>query len=307
MVNVMKYRAITAFFSLSLIVAFIGYSAYRWSTTGEVFTYSVEFTGGTQVLFKFNTQSGLPIGQTVETVSTSVDAAQIKAILENQGWKGVVTRDFSSNEVLVRVKEFSNDIQGIAERLRTDIQKEVGDVAVNIAQTEAVGPGVGESLRWNSVKAVLFAIIAMLLYIAIRFWSFGFAFGAVVALMHDALVMLAVFLFFGREISINVIGAILAILGYSVNDTIVIFSRIRDNMKTMGNHTMIYIVNHSINQTLTRTILTSVTTAMTVGSMFIFGGEALRDFSLALLVGIVFGTYSSIYIASPVMMLFHRD
>lgn len=313
MVNVMKYRTVTAFFSLSLMIAFIGYSVYRWSTTGEVFTYSVEFTGGTQVLFKFNKQA-LPINQTGEEVVQkaevdvkAIDAAQIKTILENQGWKGVVTRDFSSNEVLVRVKEFSNDIQGIAERLRADIQKEIGDVTISIAQTEAVGPGVGESLRWNSVWAVLYAIVAMLAYIAIRFWSFGFAFGAVMALVHDALVMLAVFLFFGREISINVIGAILAILGYSVNDTIVIFSRIRDNMKTSGNHTMTYIVNHSINQTLTRTILTSVTTAMTVGSMFIFGGEALRDFSLALLVGIVFGTYSSIYIASPVMMLFHRD
>lgn len=313
MVNVMKYRTVTAFFSLSLMIAFIGYSVYRWSTTGEVFTYSVEFTGGTQVLFKFNKQA-LSINQTGEEVVQkaevdvkAIDAAQIKTILENQGWKGVVTRDFSSNEVLVRVKEFSNDIQGIAERLRADIQKEIGDVTISIAQTEAVGPGVGESLRWNSVWAVLYAIVAMLAYIAIRFWSFGFAFGAVMALVHDALVMLAVFLFFGREISINVIGAILAILGYSVNDTIVIFSRIRDNMKTSGNHTMTYIVNHSINQTLTRTILTSVTTAMTVGSMFIFGGEALRDFSLALLVGIVFGTYSSIYIASPVMMLFHRD
>jgi len=318
MVNVMKYRAITASFSLLLIVAFIGYSAYRWSTTGEVFTYSVEFTGGTQVLFKFNKQSGSfqsaledgkgeEVIQKAEAALKPVDAAQIKTILENKGWKGVVTRDFSSDEVLVRVKEFSNDIQGIADRLRADVQQEIGNVAISIEQTEAVGPGVGESLRWNSVWAVLYAIIAMLAYVAIRFWSFGFAFGAVMALVHDGLVMLAVFLFFGREISVNVIGAILAILGYSVNDTIVIFSRIRDNMKTSGNHTMTYIVNHSINQTLTRTILTSVTTAMTVGSMFIFGGEALRDFSLALLIGIVFGTYSSIYIASPVMMLFYRD
>jgi len=309
----MKYRAITASFSFLLISAFIGYSFYRWSTIGEVFTYSVEFTGGTQVLFKFNQPGSLPAaqGMSEETLQKnspqSLDAAQVKTILENKGWAGVVTRDFSSHEVLVRVKEFSNDIQGIAERLRADLQAEVGGASISIEQTEAVGPGVGESLRWNSVWAVLYAMIAMLAYVAIRFWSFGFAFGAVVALAHDALVMLAVFLFFGREISVNVIGAILAILGYSVNDTIVIFSRIRDNMKTNANHTMTYIVNHSINQTLTRTILTSITTAMTVGSMFIFGGEALRDFSLALLVGIVFGTYSSIYIASPIMMLFHRD
>jgi preprotein translocase subunit SecF len=313
MVNVMKYRAITASFSVLLICAFIGYGLYRWSTTGEVFTYSVEFTGGTQVLFKFGkpaqqlAEATNNEEQKTEATSGSVDAARVKAILESKDWKGVVTRDFSSHEVLVRVKEFSNDIKGIAERLRADIQQEVGAISVSIEQTEAVGPGVGESLRWNSVLAVLYAMVAMLAYIAIRFWSFGFALGAVVALAHDALVMLAIFLFFGREISINVIGAILAILGYSVNDTIVIFSRIRDNMKHRGNHTMTYVVNHSINQTLTRTILTSLTTGLTVGSMFIFGGEALRDFSLALLIGIIFGTYSSIYVASPVMMLFHRD
>ena len=125
-------------------------------------------------------------------------------------------------------------------------------------------------------------------------------------LFHDAILMLAVFLLFDREISVNVIGAILAVMGYSINDTIVIFSQIRDNAKKMSHDSLKTIVNVSLNQTLRRTLLTSISTGLAVVSMLVLGGEALRDFSLALLVGIIVGTYSSIYIASPVMMLLDR-
>jgi len=141
---------------------------------------------------------------------------------------------------------------------------------------------------------------------SIRF-QFAFAVGAVIALLHDAVAVLAVFLFFNREISIDVIGAILAMLGYSVNDTIVIFSRIRENMKNVRDVSIYDIINLSINQTLSRTILTSLATALTVASLLIFGGEALKDLALSLLIGIIVGTYSSIYIASAVMMLLHKD
>jgi len=275
-----------------LFAAFVGYSVYKWQKFGHVFSYSVDFTGGTQVLLKFN---------------KPVSALDVKDALNKQGWDGAVTREFSDTEVLVRVKEFSNNAQGLAERIRENVKQVMPDYETSILESEAVGPGIGKALRWRSVYAVAFALIALLIYISLRFWSFGFALGAVVALAHDALAMLAIFLFFNREISINVIGAILAVLGYSINDTIVIFSRIRENMKILKGQSLADIVNISINQTMRRTLLTSLTTALTVGSMFVFGGEALRDFSLALLIGIVFGTYSSIYIASPVMMLFHKN
>jgi len=291
MVNVLKYRGICAIFSAALIASVIGYGFYRKQTTGEIFTYSIDFTGGTQVLLKFDKPVSVP---------------QLKSSLEGKGWPGIATREFSDTEVLVRVKEFSSDVKGLAERIRTAAQESFEDTQVSIEESEAVGAGVGASLRWKSIWAVIYALIALLAYIAIRFWSLGFAVGAVIALFHDAIIMLAVFLFFDREISINVIAAILAVLGYSINDTIVIFSRIRDNIKTMGNASLADIVNTSINATMRRTLLTSFTTALTVGSMFVLGGEALRDFSLALLVGIVFGTYSSIYIASPVMMLIYN-
>jgi preprotein translocase subunit SecF len=292
MINVLKYRYISTLFSLSLFVAFVGYGAYRWKTQGHVFTYSVDFTGGTQLLLKF---------------SEPVSPLALKDVLDKKGFEGVSTREFSDTEILVRLKEFSNDVQGLAEKIRSITEQEMPGYKISVEESEAVGPGIGKALRMRSVYAVLFALIALLIYISLRFWSFGFAFGAVVALAHDALAMLAIFLFFNREISINVIGAILAVLGYSINDTIVIFSRIRENIKELKGQSITDIVNISIGQTMRRTLLTSLTTSLTVGSMFIFGGEALRDFSLALLVGIVFGTYSSIYIASPVMMLFYKN
>ncbi len=293
MINFLKYRFVYGMFSLMFLLASLGVYIYKWQTRGYTFVYSVDFTGGTQVLLKFQ---------------KPVDICELKDILENNGWKNPITREFSApEEVLVRVSEFSNDPKGLAERMRTVIETKLPDNQVTILQNEAVGPGVGQALRWNFFWAVLIALIAILIYIAIRFWSFAFATGAIVALIHDPVAILGVFLMFDREISMNVIGVILAVIGYSINDTIVIFSRIRDNLVKMKGATLYEIVNTSINKTLRRSVLTSLATALTVLAMLIFGGEALRDFSLALLIGIVFGTYSSIYIASPVMMWLYKE
>jgi len=294
MINFVKYRAVTAFISLFLIGGFIGFAVYKKRTTGEVFRYGVDFTGGAQVLLRFD---------------KPVSSIAVKDILDKNGWEGAVIREFADNELLVRVKleEVAKELGSVAERMQQAIEKSMKGVAVTILKSEAVGPGVGEALRGKSIRAIVFALIAMLLYIALRFWSFGFALGAVVALFHDAILMLAVFLLLNREISVNVIGAVLAVMGYSINDTIVIFSQIRNNLAKLSHESLGTIVNISINQTLRRTILTSVSTGLTVLSMLILGGEALRDFSIALLVGIIIGTYSSIYIASPVMMLLYRD
>lgn len=293
MINFLKYRFVYGMFSLMFLLASLGVYIYKWQTRGYTFVYSVDFTGGTQVLLKFQ---------------KPVDVCELKDILENNGWKNPITREFSApEEVLVRVSEFSNDPKGLAERMRLAIESKLPENQVTILQNEAVGPGVGQALRWNFFWAVLIALIAILIYIAIRFWSFAFATGAIVALIHDPVAILGVFLMFDREISINVIGVILAVIGYSINDTIVIFSRIRDNLVKMKGATLYEIVNTSINKTLRRSVLTSLATALTVLAMLIFGGEALRDFSLALLIGIVFGTYSSIYIASPVMMWLYKE
>ncbi len=293
MVNVLKYRYVTALLSFLFFGAFVGTALYKMKTTGQVFRYSVDFTGGAQILLKFDREtSGL----------------QVKDALEKKGWRGVSIREFDSNEILIRLQleEVANDLGSVAERVQADVQQELPNSNSTILQSETVGPEVGSSLRYKSFKAILFALIAIMIYISVRFWSFGFAVGAVAALFHDAMMMLAAFLFLDREISINLISAIVAVLGYSINDTIVIFAQIRDNLKKMSHETLSQIVTVSINQTLRRTLLTSVSTGLAVLSMLILGGEALRDFSIALLVGIVVGTYSSIYIASPIMMLLYR-
>ena len=284
MINFLKYRFVCGLFSLALLAASVGVYFYKWNTRGYTFVYSVDFTGGTQVLLKFE---------------KPVSVCHLKDILEKNGWKNPTTREFSApEEVLVRVSEFSNDAKGLADRMKSAVQAEIPDNPVSILQSEGVGPGVGETLRWRFFLAVVIALLAILIYIAVRFWSFAFAVGAIVGLIHDPLDI---------EISINVIGVILTVIGYSINDTIVIFSRIRENLHKMKGSTLYEIVNVSINRTLRRSILTVFATALSVLSMLFFGGEALRDFSLALLIGIVIGAYSSIYIASPVMMLLYKE
>ena len=294
MINFIKYRMVTAIVSVLLIGGFFGLVIYKKQTTGEVFRYSIDFTGGAQVLLKF---------------SQPVSMLAVKDILDQEGWDGAALREFGSDEILVRIKldQVSKDLGQVAEIMQSAVQNALPDTQVTVLQSESVGPEVGETLRGKSFRAVLLAMLAMLAYIAFSFWSFGFAVGAVVALIHDAILVLAVFLLFDREISINVVGAILAVIGYSVNDTIIIFSQIRDNVKKMSHDSLSNIVNVSLNQTLRRTLLTSFSTGIAVVSMFVLGGEALRDFSLSLLVGIIVGTYSSIYIASPIMMLLNRE
>ncbi len=289
----LKYRYVAAFFSLAILAVFIGVYFYKAHTqpSGKAFTYSIDFEGGTQTLFKF---------------SRPVSSAEIQEIVEKAGWQGPTLREFSSQEILVRVKEVASASAGVSSRILAALQAALPGTQIEILQTEMVGGGVGQELRWNAFRAVLISLIAMLLYIAITFSSFAFAIGAIVALFHDPFMILGTFLVLDKEISLIFIAAILAVIGYSINDTIVIFAQISKNIKKMQGDSLYDIVNLSINQTLRRTLLTSFATALTVLSMFLIGGEVLRDFSLALLVGIVVGTYSSIYVASPIMMYFYK-
>lgn len=292
MFDFLKYRYLCLLVSIVVIFSIFGVFLYRMKTTGQAFNYSVEFQGGTQILLKFQ---------------KPIKPSKILSILETKGFEGASTREFSANEVMVRVKEYVGEVNVLADKIMGYIKEDLPDNSATILSSDAIGPGIGSELRWQSIRAVLIALLLMLLYIAFRFWSFAFALGSAAALLHDAILMLGLFLLFDREISVSVIGAILAVLGYSINDTIVIFSRIRSNIKSMRGASITEIVNTSLNQTLKRTLLTSFSTLLTVGAMFFLGGEALRDFSLALLVGIFFGTYSSIYIASPIMVMLYKD
>ncbi|MGB8467427.1 MAG: protein translocase subunit SecF [Candidatus Babeliales bacterium] len=290
MINFLKYRYVYAFFSALMMVSFIGLVLYKRATRGHAFTYSIEFSGGTQGLFKF---------------AQPVSSTNVISALEHDGWEGVTTREFGPQELLVRVKETSDDVANSGERMRTTLEKELGQ-SVQLLQIDSIGQAIGQTLSWNSLKAVLISLILMMIYIGVRFWSFSFGAGALISLFHDAIAILLFFLIFDKEISINVIGAILAVLGYSVNDTIVIFAQIRKNLALHKHMTPYDITNMSLNQTLRRTVLTAFATTLVVIALAVFGGEALRDLSLALLVGIVFGAYSSIYMASPIMLLLYK-
>ena len=290
MINFLKYRFISLI--LSVVLLCTGIVAYM--TIG--FKYSVDFTGGMEVLFRFK-----------EPFSRE----QLKKALRDDGWDNVALRDFSKEETLVRIPTPpEGDLRHLAEKMHASIQKEFSNNPSEILEINSVGKGVGEELWKKSLNAILIALLLMLLYIAIRF-KFAYSVGAVVALFHDAFAILTFFLLFQREISPSVIGAVLALLGYSVNDTIVIFTRIRENLakkkKELSLSNIAEVINLSINQTLKRTLLTSFTTALVVGALFVLGGETLRSLSLAFLIGIVVGTYSSIYIASPVMLLLYRE
>ena len=293
MIDFLKYRYVCAFFSALMMVAFGGLIIYKRATRGHAFNYSIEFTGGTQGLFKFE---------------KPVSSQEVIKILEHSGWQGVSTREFraSDNELLVRVKETAENVTDSGERMRFAMEKELGQ-SVQLLQIDSIGQAVGQALSTSSLKAVIIALILMMIYVAVRFWSTAFGVATLVALFHDAIAVLLFFLLFDKEISINVIAAILAVLGYSVNDTIVVFSRIRENLGSLKNTSAHAIANLSLNQTLRRTLLTTFATTLSVVAMVIFGGEVLKDLSWALLVGIVFGIYSTIYIASPTMLLLYKE
>jgi len=280
-----QYRAQSALLSLLLISA--GVTAYIYNGG---FQYSVDFTGGTDIRMRFDQPE---------------NTAEIRKAIHDE-WKGTVLNMVNLNEIIIRIQDTPETVEFLDQKIQATVNAVSPDNPGTIIQKNSLSSSVGDSLRYSSIKAIILSLLLMLLYIAFRF-QFAFAIGAVLALFHDALTVLAVFLLINREISIDVVGAILAVLGYSINDTIIIFTQIRKNLKALKGQPLDVIVDTSINQTLKRTILTSMSTAIVVGSMFIFGGDTIRSLSLAILLGVIFGTYSSVFIASSIMMYFYKE
>jgi len=196
-------------------------------------------------------------------------------------------------------------VPGVTPQMISVLKQECSLAPFTIRQTEVVGPRVGGELRTKAILATLYALAGMLVYIAFRFeWIYGVA--AVIAVFHDTIITIGLFSIFGKEISLTVVAALLTLVGYSMNDTIVVFDRIRENLKLMRREKFEALVNASINQTLSRTILTSGLTFLTAISLFLFGGQVLNGFAFALVVGIIVGTYSSIFIASPILIFWQN-
>lgn len=298
MINFEKAQRFGLFFFIALFFIFIGTYVYKYKTRGQAFTYSIDFTGGTQVQFSF---------------SKPLTADGVTFALAQENFHNVIIREFSAQEMIVRVQEFSENVAPTAEKMRKAIESHT-EALVEIRQTDSVGAGIGATYWWNALLAIAACLLVMLSYIFIRFcyfgfnmkWSFGFAMGAIGSLFHDALLIMTFCLLCDYEISVNIITAIIIVLGYSINDTIIIFARIRENIHARRSTPLATIITSSIQDTLRRTLLTTISTLLVVVSLMIFGGGILSTLSTALFVGILFGTYSSICVASPIMLFFNR-
>jgi len=279
-------RKIALLFSAAMIVISLGLLAVKGLNFG------IDFTGGTLVEVQFK---------------QAPQIADVRKSISPAGYEQAIIQEFGTpEEILIRVQnQEATDSSKISTDILDALTGSFGADAVEMRRVEFVGPQVGEELTEAGIMAVLFAMIAILIYVTFRF-KLRFAIGADAALLHDVTILVGIFALTGKEFSLPVVAAILTVIGYSLNDTIVVFDRIRENMalnrKKRNPENEVEVVNNSINQTLARTLMTSLTTLLVVVALFLFGGEVIHDFAFALIVGIVVGTYSSIYIASPVML-----
>jgi len=227
-----------------------------------------------------------------------VELEPIRGALESQGFPDAIVQHFgSASEVLIRLVPDENKDKAELSSEIIVILQDISDERIDVRRVDFVGPQVGEELTEDGGLAVLYALIAILIYVAFRF-EYRFSLGAVAALVHDVVITLGFFSIFQLDFDLSVLAAILAVIGYSLNDTIVVFDRVRENFRKIRKQTSLEVVNVSINQTISRTLMTSFTTLLVLLSLFFLGGEAIHAFALALIVGVVVGTYSSIYVAT---------
>jgi preprotein translocase subunit SecF len=254
--------------------------------------YGVEFSGGTQLIVKF-------------TASPQID--RIRSVVD-QTSRGAVIQTYDApakNQVLIRLPGEhgeGTELSGPAQAVLAGLAKDYGTNPVKESNSEIVGPIVGSELRRKAVQLTLFGLLFQLIYIGFRFNGAVWGAAATIAVFHDVIITLGLMVLCGYEVTLNVIAALLTLVGYSVNDTIVIFDRVRENLRQRRKDPLPKIINDSINQTLSRTLISSGTTFLTVLGLYLFGGEVLRGFAFAMVFGIIFGTYSTIYIASPIVV-----
>lgn len=251
--------------------------------------FSIDFAGGTLLQMKFE---------------KDLSVQDIRASLDKIGWGDAEIQKFGEGkEFLIRVKKQEVGTK-VGDQIKAALIKDFPNNVFEVRREEKVGPKIGEELKGKAVWAIFWAMIGILIYITWRF-EFKFAVGAIAALFHDVLITVGIFSILNKEISLAIVAALLTIVGYSLNDTIVVFDRIREDLALMRGQSYETIINASINQTLSRTIITSLTTLVVVICLFALGGEVIRDFAFALMVGVAVGTYSSIFVASPVLIEWH--
>ena len=247
----------------------------------------IDFAGGTSVQIKFE---------------KTVTLHDMRKAFEQEGLKDFDLQDLpTENKILIRFKK--GEIGGFSEKIINILKNKFPANKFVVDSTTEIGPKVGSKLRNDAIIAIIVATLGILIYVAFRF-QFKFGIGATIATFHDVLAVLGIFFILGKEINLILITALLTIAGYSLTDTVVVFDRIRENFRLRHKEPIVSVMNLSINEVLSRTIITSTTVLLTSVALFFFGGEVLHDFSLAMILGVIIGTYSSIFVASPIVLMF---
>ena len=277
-------------FIFSGILSLIGIFTIVQIANGKA-NLGIDFAGGTAMQLKF---------------AKPISLHEVRKALEDGGVRDFDLQDLPAvQKILIRVKKTEQQLGQVSDTITGIISQRFPDNKYVMDSTTVIGPKVGGKLRQDAAQAIALATLGILIYIAIRF-KFDFAVGATVATFHDVLAVLAVFYLLGREINLILVTALLTIAGYSLTDTVVVFDRIRENLRTRLKEPVESVINASINEVLSRTIITSFTVLLTSFALFFFGGEVIHDFSLAMILGVIIGTYSSIFVASPIVLLWEK-
>lgn len=259
---------------------------------GKGLNYGVDFRGGAEVQIKFF--DAVPPSD----VRQALDQGGVNASVQNIG-------EVSENEYLLKLQTDDSNLNQATTKVQNLFAQTFKDKKYEIRKTEIVGPKAGKQLRVSGVLAMLWSIIAIMIYLGLRF-DMKYAPGAVVALLHDAIITVGVFALLGKEFNLQTVAAILAIIGYSVNDTVVVYDRVRENEKKYPNMSVPQLINRAINETLSRTILTSGATLLVCTIMYFTGGKTIEDFFFAMSIGIITGSFSTIFIAAPMTLMLDR-
>jgi len=281
-------------------INFMGLSKYAMIFSAVLIVISIAslFTRGLNLGIDFTGGTIIEVGY-----EQPVDLGPIRTALDTSGFGNSMVQHFgTARDVLIRLAPQEGAAQArVADEILSTLVTASQGGQVEMRRVEFVGPQVGEELRDQGGLAILFALFGILIYVALRF-EYRFSLGAIAALMHDVIITIGFFSLFGVEFDLTVLAAILAVIGYSLNDTIVVFDRIRENFRKLRKATPLEVMNGSINQTLARTLVTSLTTLLVLMALFLIGGEVIHSFALALIIGVVVGTYSSIYVASSLVL-----
>lgn len=254
--------------------------------------YGVDFRGGAEIQVKF---------------AKDIKLDRLRKVLKEEGFRVQVQQigEPASLEFLLKVAANEGNLNEVTDKVSLALNKDFAEQGIEIRKVDIVGPKAGAQLRLSGFQAMLWALIAIMVYIGLRF-DFKYSPGAIVALFHDVSIILGIFAFTGTEFTLQTVAALLAVIGYSVNDTVIVYDRVREHEQKFAHLNLKEQIDNAINETLSRTILTSGTTLFISVTMFLFGGLAIRDFFFAISLGVLIGTYSSIYVAAPVTLLFQK-